>query len=284
MVEIWKGDFMSTKNLSPVLKHLFCYWLSWSLLGIVMPWRLPSLVPEQLRKLFQINLAGFTYYWSRQSFYFVAFSWIGRWANPNLGNPIRCLNTLPSLSCHDIFCWMGIGLVFYGAAEPLSLYHFSNLSATPGSQGALADAFRYTFFHWGIHAWAVYALIALALAYFGFRKSIFYRLQQSPCLVKTNGILGKDRRYDYGGHFTVIGVATTLGFGAAKSMGDSTTSLVFQTMCPCASYCHNYHNHPLYHFSPFWSWKGVKSYQATNLILAVGLLAITIIIGPWSDF
>ncbi len=65
---------------------------------------------------------------------------------------------------------MGIGLVFYGAAEPLSHYAISTVRATPGSQEALADAFRYTFFHWGIHAWAIYALIALALAYFGFRK------------------------------------------------------------------------------------------------------------------
>lgn len=73
---------------------------------------------------------------------------------------------------------MGIGLVFYGAAEPLSHYAISTVRATPGSQEALADAFRYTFFHWGIHAWAIYALIALALAYFGFRKkrNIFYRL------------------------------------------------------------------------------------------------------------
>lgn len=71
---------------------------------------------------------------------------------------------------------MGIGLVFYGAAEPLSHFAISTPGAPKESQTALADAFRFTFFHWGIHAWAVYALVALALAYFGFRQQEKYLL------------------------------------------------------------------------------------------------------------
>lgn len=66
---------------------------------------------------------------------------------------------------------MGIGLVFGGAAEPLSHYAILTPNAPVQSKEAPADAFRFTFFHWGIHAWAVYALIGLALAYFGFRKT-----------------------------------------------------------------------------------------------------------------
>ena len=47
---------------------------------------------------------------------------------------------------------MGIGLVFYGAAEPLSHFAISTPNAEIGSADALADAFRFTFFHWGFHA------------------------------------------------------------------------------------------------------------------------------------
>ncbi len=65
---------------------------------------------------------------------------------------------------------MGIGLVFYGAAEPLSHYAIQAPEAALYSQEALRDAFKYSFFHYGIHAWAIYAIISLAIAYFQFRK------------------------------------------------------------------------------------------------------------------
>lgn len=116
---------------------------------------------------------------------------------------------------------MGIGLVFYGAAEPLSHFAKSTPNAPAMSTKALADAFRYTFFHWGFHAWGVYAFVALTLAYFGFRKNEKYLLS-----VSFKPILGKYAD----GHIatiidtitiiaTVIGVATTLGFGAAQING-----------------------------------------------------------------
>ena len=59
---------------------------------------------------------------------------------------------------------MGIGLVFYGAAEPMS--HFASPpDADPKTTEAYTEALRSTFFHWGFHAWAVYGVVALALAY-----------------------------------------------------------------------------------------------------------------------
>ncbi|MDO4814739.1 MAG: BCCT family transporter [Gemella sp.] len=116
---------------------------------------------------------------------------------------------------------MGIGLVFYGAAEPLSHYALSTPNAPAMTPTALADSFRFTFFHWGFHAWAVYAVVALTLAYFGFRKQEKYLLS-----VSLKPILGK---YATGPVATiidtitviatVIGVATTLGFGAAQING-----------------------------------------------------------------
>ena len=63
---------------------------------------------------------------------------------------------------------MGIGLVFWGAAEPLSHYMAPKL-AEPETNEAYRQALMHTFSHWGIHAWAIYAIVAVTLAYFQFR-------------------------------------------------------------------------------------------------------------------
>jgi choline/glycine/proline betaine transport protein len=64
---------------------------------------------------------------------------------------------------------MGIGIVFYGVAEPIM--HFSMPpDAAPRTPQAARDAMEVTFFHWGVHAWSIYAVLGLALAYFGYRK------------------------------------------------------------------------------------------------------------------
>ncbi len=65
---------------------------------------------------------------------------------------------------------MGIGLVFYGMAEPI--YHFSTppFGAETGSSQAAQDAIRASFFHWCLHPWGAYAVIALCMGYFQFRK------------------------------------------------------------------------------------------------------------------
>lgn len=66
---------------------------------------------------------------------------------------------------------MGIGLVFWGTAEPLSHYMNPPQGASPQSAEAARLAMRYSFFHWGLHAWAIYTVIGLAIAYFTFRKN-----------------------------------------------------------------------------------------------------------------
>src|SRR5699024_7768162 len=66
---------------------------------------------------------------------------------------------------------MGIGLMFYGIAEPMS--HFSAPPfglAEPGTKDAAKVAMRYTLFHWSLQPWGIYALFGLAMAYFTFRK------------------------------------------------------------------------------------------------------------------
>ncbi len=61
---------------------------------------------------------------------------------------------------------MGIGLVFWGAAEPLSHFRTPPPGVAPMSAEAANTAMRYAFFHWGLHPWAIYTVVALAIAFF----------------------------------------------------------------------------------------------------------------------
>ncbi|MBT2757917.1 BCCT family transporter [Mesobacillus foraminis] len=116
---------------------------------------------------------------------------------------------------------MGIGLVFYGAAEPISHYAISSPTGEVGTDQGMKDAMRFTFFHWGIHAWAIYGIVALCLAYFTFRKGEVGLISATlkPIIGKqANGLIGKVIDV-IAVIATVIGVATTLGFGAVQING-----------------------------------------------------------------
>ena len=65
---------------------------------------------------------------------------------------------------------MGIGLVFWGVAEPISHYGAPPPGIAANTPEAANAAMRYSFFHWGLHPWAVYSIVALAIAFFQFRK------------------------------------------------------------------------------------------------------------------
>lgn len=66
---------------------------------------------------------------------------------------------------------MGIGLMFYAVGEPMTHY-MAPPTAEPKSVAAMREAMTVTFFHWGIHAWAIYAVVGLSLAYFGYRYNL----------------------------------------------------------------------------------------------------------------
>ena len=68
-------------------------------------------------------------------------------------------------------CGMGVGLVFWGVAEPISHFVSPIAGVEPGTPEAAAFAMKSAFMHWGFQPWANYAIIGLALAYFQFRKN-----------------------------------------------------------------------------------------------------------------
>ncbi|HDZ57891.1 MAG TPA: BCCT family transporter [Pseudomonas xinjiangensis] len=193
---------------------------------------------------------------------------------------------------------MGIGLMFYGVSEPMS--HFSAaLGGTEISEGVRTDwaplggaagdaqaaaslGMAATIFHWGLHPWAIYAIVALALALFSYNKglpmsirSIFYP------------ILG-ERVWGWPGHVidilavfaTLFGLATSLGLGAEQAAGgldylfnitSSNTSKVLLivgiTAIALLSVLAGLE-------------KGVKRLSQLNMGLAILLLSFIIVVGP----
>jgi glycine betaine transporter len=113
---------------------------------------------------------------------------------------------------------MGIGLVFWGAAEPLSHYHAPPEGLRADSIESARAAMRYAFFHWGLHPWAIYALLGLGMAWSQFNRGTRGRVSDV-----LEPLIGK-RSQGWTGRVvdilavvaTAIGVATTLGFGAAQ--------------------------------------------------------------------
>jgi len=114
---------------------------------------------------------------------------------------------------------MGIGLVFFTTAEPISHAFISTPNAELGSEQAIVEAIQYSVFHWGFHGWSLYAIVALVLAYFKFHKG-------SPGLVSATlePLLGEKLMRGPTGNIvdtlavfaTVVGVASTLGLGSAQ--------------------------------------------------------------------
>ncbi|SMQ86308.1 choline/glycine/proline betaine transport protein [Devosia lucknowensis] len=112
---------------------------------------------------------------------------------------------------------MGIGLMFYGVGEPMTHYMLPP-TAEPRSVAAVREAMAVTFFHWGIHAWAIYAIVGLSLAYFGYRYNLPLTIRSGlyPLLKdRINGPIGHAVDiFAIGG--TVFGLATSMGVGVSQ--------------------------------------------------------------------
>lgn len=177
---------------------------------------------------------------------------------------------------------MGIGLVFWGVAEPLS--HFMNPPMDIQTQTAEAArvAMRYSFFHWSLQPWAIYTIISLALAYFQYRKGYGGLISQvfRPLLGdRVDGWFGKSVDI-LAVIATAFGVATSLGFGALQINGGLSQLFGIQIhvmvqMVIIALVT------VLYLISATTGLdKGIRILSNTNLLIAISLLLLVLFLGP----
>jgi BCCT family betaine/carnitine transporter len=159
---------------------------------------------------------------------------VSPWGKIRLGGP----EATPDFSYRGWFAMlfaagMGIGLMFYGVAEPIEHYQASFDGAQIGEDGVRTDwapldgaagdvagarslGMAATIFHWGLHPWAIYAVLALALGLFSYNKGL-------PLTIRSTfyPLLG-DRVWGWPGNVidivaTLFGLATSLGIGAAQA-------------------------------------------------------------------
>lgn len=176
---------------------------------------------------------------------------------------------------------MGIGLMFFGVAEPV-MHFLSPPLGEPGTVEAAREAMKLTFFHWGLHAWAIYAIVALILAFFGYRHNLPLTLRSA-----LYPVLG-DRIYGVPGHIidvfailgTIFGVATALGYGVLQVNSglnylfgfeiDTQTQvilIVIITALATISVATGLD-------------KGIRRLSEANLLLALMLLVMVVLLGP----
>ncbi len=176
---------------------------------------------------------------------------------------------------------MGIGILFWSVGEPV-LHYVNPPYGQPESIEAAEKSMQLTFLHWGFHAWGIYALVGMALAFFTFNKklpltisSIFYPLIGEKVHGKTGKIINVLAVLA-----TLFGLATSLGLGVQQvSAGlqyltgfpDSTNSQVLLigliTLAATASVVAGIS-------------KGVKRLSQLNLVIGVSFLLFIIIVGP----
>jgi choline/glycine/proline betaine transport protein len=246
-------------------------------------------LPKQAQSLFNLIQAGIVdngswFYVLTVAFifFFVIFLGVSRYGDIRLGpdhsTPDYSLVTWISML---FAAGMGIGLMFFGVAEPL-MHYLSPPTAETGTVEAVKEAMKMTFFHWGLHAWAIYAIVALVLAYFSYRHNLPLTLRSA-----LYPLIG-DKIYQWPGHLvdifavvsTVFGVATSLGLGASQvnagfgylfGLDVSTTNQII-IMCVITG---------LAVISVATGLdKGIKILSETNMLLAVILLMLIFILGP----
>ncbi|KQR72914.1 BCCT family transporter [Rhizobium sp. Leaf341] len=176
---------------------------------------------------------------------------------------------------------MGIGLMYFAVGEPMT--HFATPpTADPLSVAAKREAMSVTFFHWGIHAWAIYSVVGLSLAYFGYRYNLPLTIRSGlyPLLKeRINGPIGHmvDIFAICG---TLFGIATSLGLGVLQInaglnflLGVPVSSVVQAVLIVVISAVAT-----LSVVSGLG--KGVRILSELNLVVAVALMVFVLIVGP----
>ncbi|MYL48858.1 BCCT family transporter [Halobacillus litoralis] len=270
--------------ISVVVAFLFIGW------GVIPESILPTWNLENVTSNIQGFLTekfGWFYLLSATGFLiFVIFLVFSKYGNLKLGKP----DDEPEYPYITWFAMlfsagMGIGLVFWGSAEPLSHFHTPPIPGQePMSEEAAQSAMKYTFFHWGLHPWAFYSVLALALAYFKFRKD-------APGVISAalTPVLGEKRvkgpigtLIDFIAVFaTIFGVATSLGLGALQISsglaftidGLEDTFTLQLTIIAVVTI--------LFMVSAMTGLnKGIKYLSNTNVVLAIGLMVFMLFAGP----
>ncbi|KAF0812896.1 Glycine betaine transporter OpuD [Andreprevotia sp. IGB-42] len=188
--------------------------------GVIAPASMTAITQMML----SATIGGFGWFYLLAVFGFLVFAVylaFGRFGKIRLGGD----DAEPEFSRTSWFAMlfsagMGIGLVFWGAAEPLA--HFATPpSGDPLTADAARIALRYTFFHWGLHPWAIYSVMGLTIAYFSFNRKLPSLVSEAfrPWLGKhVDGVFGKvvDILSIIA---TACGVVTSLGLGTLQIAG-----------------------------------------------------------------
>lgn len=107
---------------------------------------------------------------------------------------------------------MGIGLIFWSVSEPM--WHYANNPFSPPlSDDSASMAMRLTFFHWGLHPWSVFIIVALSLSYFAYRKNLPLTLRST-----LYPLIGK-KIYGPIGHVVDILTVAVTAFGVSQTLG-----------------------------------------------------------------
>lgn len=212
----------------------------------------------------------------------VLYFGIGKYGDVKLGPD----HSQPDYSALSWFAMLfsagiGIGLLFFGVAEPV-MHFMSPPLGEGGTTEAAREAMKLTFFHWGLHGWSIYALVGLSLAYYGYRHNLPLTLRSALF-----PILGKKIEGGWGNAVdifaiigTIMGVATSLGFGVSQiNAGFSylfglPSSLAIQFVIIVVITCFA----TLSVISGLD--KGIKRLSEINMILAALLLVFILIAGP----
>lgn len=247
---------------------------------------MPSTVSALFNTIFKsfTSYLGWTYMLAAAGFvFFCLFLAFSKYGKIRLGKD----DDKPEYSTTSWFAMlfsagMGIGLVFWSVAEPIT--HFATSPfATNETPEAASIAMRTVFFHWGLHPWALYAVVALALAYFQFRKGLPGLISSTLYpLLGENGIKGPIGKTidSLAVIVTIFGVATSLGLGAMQV----TTGLNFQYGIPdttTVSIMFIAIVTLLFTISAVSGIsKGIKFLSNLNMVIAFLLMALVLFMGP----
>ncbi len=175
-----------------------------------------ALALQSVQNFFYDNLSWLYIFFVIFFLVFLLVLAFGKTGNIRLGAD----NTKPQ---HSFFAWvamlfsagMGIGLMYFGVAEPLSHYVNPPLANMGHSE---EQALFSTFMHWGIHAWGIYAVMGLVLAYFSYRYRLPLAMRSGLYPLLKNRINGKcgDVIDVFALCCTFFGITTSLGFGVVQ--------------------------------------------------------------------